>query len=98
MQVIVTLDYRFDRTPEGRVWAQTIFPYSFWSRYLQVFDSVRVVARVRDVPNVPSDSKETNGERVSFAAIPITLALGNICLRHGKCGGVPEMQSTQTMR
>ena len=70
MQVIVTLDYRFDRTPDGRVWAQTIFPYSFWSRYLQVFDSVRVVARVRDVPNVPSDSKEANGERVSFAAIP----------------------------
>jgi len=52
------------------VWTQTTFPYSFWTRYLQVFDSVRVVARVRDVPNVPSDSKETNGERVSFAPIP----------------------------
>ena len=70
MQVIVTLDYRFDRTPDGRVWTQTLFPYSFWWRYLQVFDSVCVVARVRDVPNVPSDSKEANGERVSFAAIP----------------------------
>ncbi len=70
MNVVVTLDDRFDRTPDGRVWTQTTFPYSFWSRYLQVFDSVRVVARVRDVPNVPSDSKEANGERVSFAAIP----------------------------
>ncbi len=70
MNVIVTLDYRFDRTPDGRVWTQTTFPYSFWSRYLQVFDSVRVVARVRDVPNLPSDWKEANGEGVSFAAIP----------------------------
>lgn len=70
MNVVVTLDDRFYRTPDGRVWTQTTFPYSFWSRYLQVFDSVRVVARVRDVPNVPSDWKEANGERVSFAAIP----------------------------
>ncbi len=70
MNVVVTLEHRFDRTPDGRVWTQTTFPYSFWTRYLQVFDTVRVVARVRDVPNVPSDWKEANGERVSFAAIP----------------------------
>lgn len=70
MKVVVTLEYRFDRTPDGKVWTQTTFPYSFWTRYLQVFDSVRVVARVRDVPNIPSDWKEANGEGVSFAAIP----------------------------
>ena len=70
MNVVVTLEYRFDRTPDGKVWTQTTFPYSFWMRYLQVFDSVRVVARVQDVPNVPSDWKEANGEGVSFAAIP----------------------------
>jgi glycosyltransferase involved in cell wall biosynthesis len=70
MKVVVALEHRFDRTPDGRVWTQTTFPYSFWTRYLQVFDSVRVVARVRDVPNVPSDWKEANGEGVSFAAIP----------------------------
>src|SRR4028119_862553 len=70
MKVVVDLEHRFDRTPDGRVWTQTTFPYSFWTRYLQVFDSVRVVARVRDVPNVPCDWKEANGEGVSFAAIP----------------------------
>ena len=70
MNVVVTLEHRFDRTPDGRVWTQTTFPYSFWTRYLEVFDSVRVVARVRDVPNVPSDWKEANGKEVSFAAVP----------------------------
>ena len=70
MRVVVAVEHRFVRTPDGRVWTQTTFPYSFWTRYLQVFDSVRVVARVRDVPNVPSDWKEANGEGVSFAAIP----------------------------
>jgi len=70
MNVVVALEHRFDRTPDGRVWTQTTFPYSFWTRYLEVFDSVRVVARVRDVPNLPSEWKEANGEGVSFAAIP----------------------------
>lgn len=70
MKVVVTLEHRFDRTPDRRVWTQTTFPYSFWTRYLQVFDSVRVVARVRDVPNVPSDWKEADGEGVSFTAVP----------------------------
>ncbi|MEG4166343.1 MULTISPECIES: glycosyltransferase family 4 protein [unclassified Microcoleus] len=70
MNVVVTLEHRFDRTPDGKVWTQTTFPYSFWTRYLQVFDRVRVVARVRDVPNVPSDWKQANGEAVDFAAIP----------------------------
>lgn len=70
MNVVVTLEHRFDRTPDGRVWTQTTFPYSFWTRYLQVFDSVRVVARVRDVANVPSDWKEADGEGVSFTAVP----------------------------
>lgn len=70
MKVVVTLEYRFDRTPDGKVWTQTTFPYSFWKRYLEVFDRVTVVARTRDVPSVPSDWQRADGDRVTFAAIP----------------------------
>ncbi|PSB16451.1 glycosyl transferase family 1 [filamentous cyanobacterium Phorm 46] len=70
MKVVVTLEHRFDRTPDGRVWTQTTFAHSFWMRYLEVFDGVRVVARVRDVPAVPSDGKCADGEGVSFAPVP----------------------------
>ena len=77
MKVVVALEHRFDRTPDGIVWTHTQFPYSFWQRYLEVFDHVRVVARVQDVLSVPSDWKEANGDsealrrnRISFAAIP----------------------------
>lgn len=70
MKVVVTLEYRFDRTPDGRVWTQTTFPYSFWTRYLEVFDCVSVVARTCDVPSVPSDWQRADGEGVSFAPIP----------------------------
>jgi glycosyltransferase involved in cell wall biosynthesis len=70
MNLIVTAECRFDRTPDGVVWTQTEAPYSFWVRYLAVFDHVRVVARVRQVPSVPPDWKHADGEGVSFAAVP----------------------------
>ena len=49
MNVVVTTEQHFDRTPDGRVWDFGAFSYSFWTRYLAVFDSVRIVARVRNV-------------------------------------------------
>lgn len=70
MKVVVSLEYRFDRTPDGKVWTQTTFPYSFWTRYLEVFDRVLVVARVLEVPSASPDWRRADGEGVSFAAIP----------------------------
>jgi glycosyltransferase involved in cell wall biosynthesis len=45
-------------------------PYSFWMRYLEVFDRVRVVARILEVPSVLPGWKRADGEGVSFTAIP----------------------------
>lgn len=73
MNLIVVLEQRFDRTPDGVVWAQTGYTPSFWARYLAVFERVSVVARVRDVPLVPPDWKRAGGEGVSFAAVPYYL-------------------------
>lgn len=49
MIVYVILEHRFDRTADGEIWTLTQFPYSFWKRYLDVFEAVVVVARVNDV-------------------------------------------------
>jgi glycosyltransferase involved in cell wall biosynthesis len=70
MKVIIALEHRFDRTPDGRVWTQTTFAYSFWLRYLEVFDRVCVVARLRDVATVAADWQLADGEMVEFAAVP----------------------------
>ncbi len=70
MRVVVSLEHHFDRTPDGVVWTQTQFPYRFWQRYLEVFDQVRVVARVRNAPRAAPDWQRADGRRVSFAAIP----------------------------
>jgi glycosyltransferase involved in cell wall biosynthesis len=81
MDIVVALEHRFDRTPDGSVWTQTTFQYPFWLRYLDVFDHVRVVARVRDVPSVPEDWKCASGPDVSFEAIPYYIGLWQYLLR-----------------
>jgi len=70
MEVVVVLEYRFERTPDGAYWTRTGFAYPFWERYLEAFDGVRVVARVYDTTEPPGGGKRADGERVSFAGVP----------------------------
>ncbi len=70
MNVVVTLSQRFERSPDGRVWTPAAFAYPFWTRYLEVFDGVRVVARVRDVAAAPAGWNRADGDGVVFTPIP----------------------------
>lgn len=70
INVIVVLEHHFLQTPDRAVWTQTMFPYSFWVRYLDVFDGVKVVARVAKASNIPPNWKRADGEGVIFASVP----------------------------
>jgi glycosyltransferase involved in cell wall biosynthesis len=69
MNLLVALDHCFDRTPDGTLWSW-FFSRAFWDRYLDVFDSVRVLARVRDVVEVSKIARKSNGHRVEFVPVP----------------------------
>ena len=70
MNVTVILDQRFYRTPDGTAWTGDSCGYSFFRRYLQVFDGVLGVARLLDVPEPKSNWQPSSGPGVSFAAVP----------------------------
>jgi len=70
MRVVVTSEQRFHRTPGGAVWTPAQFPFAFWARYLDVFDSVRVVGRVLDVASVPSGWQRVDGDAVEVFPLP----------------------------
>lgn len=70
MNVVVTCPQHFLRTRDGRVWTDGQFAYPFWTRYLSVFDAVRVVARVREVANLPPGPELAGGAGVSFVEVP----------------------------
>jgi glycosyltransferase involved in cell wall biosynthesis len=70
MNVLVSLEERFQRTPDGRVWSSGAASYSFWKRYLDVFDEVRVLGRVADVAVASASWKRADGPGVSFELVP----------------------------
>lgn len=70
MQLTIVLEQRFQRTPDGRCWTESTSSRSFWSRYLAVFDGLKIVARVHEVPAVPDTWKRVDGDGVTVAAVP----------------------------
>ena len=70
MQLAVTLEMHFKQTPDGKLWTPTMFPYIFWKRYLQVFESVKIIARTELVDELNPEWKRVDGEGVSYVALP----------------------------
>lgn len=70
MKLLVATDAHIFRTPDGKHWAKSIYGYNFWTRYLDVFDSVRIVARVKDVQEIDSKKLLVDGLGVEIVGIP----------------------------
>lgn len=54
----------------GNIYTNTLGDYRFWQRYLQVFSSVCVVARVRRVASLPTNAAQASGTSVEFVSLP----------------------------
>ncbi len=67
--VTILVEQRYLRMPDGSIWGPQL-GYSFWCNYLAVFDCVRVVARVLDVPTVSDQWVRADGDSVFFVCIP----------------------------
>ena len=70
MRVLVAVEDRFFRTQNGKVYSNSISDYSFWRRYLQVFDEVVVLARVCQLDQEMLDKPQSNGAGVRFFDLP----------------------------
>ena len=70
MDLVVALEERFARTPDGAYRTATSYPRAFWDRYLSVFDRVRIACRVLDVPADRSHQRRVDGDRVSVLPLP----------------------------
>lgn len=70
MKLMIAIEARFFRTPDGTIWSESVPAYSFWQRYLEVFDSVEILARVQEVDRVAPGYLRAGGERVRFIPLP----------------------------
>ncbi|MBX9680317.1 MAG: glycosyltransferase family 4 protein [Gemmataceae bacterium] len=84
MNVVVTSEHRFQQTPDGAVWTQTQLARRSWDPYLQVFDRVRVMARVQPVERQTEGwIRADDGDRVAFAPIPYYVGPWQYLLKRG---------------
>jgi glycosyltransferase involved in cell wall biosynthesis len=81
MKVCVALEHRFYRLPDASVWTQTQFAWPFWQRYLDVFDRVCCIARVRDVTSLEGEWHRADGPGVSFSGLPYYIGPGEFARR-----------------
>lgn len=70
MKVMIVADGHYFRTPDGRVYVQSVFNYNFYSRYLQGFEKVCVVARIKDINEEPVSMHLASGEGIEFLDLP----------------------------
>lgn len=70
MNVTVVLEARYLMAPDGSVWSQTGMARSFWERYLETFDTVRIVARATRVGQAPEGWLPVSGKNILFLGVP----------------------------
>lgn len=71
MKILVSSTGRFVQTPDGVLWARLPCDhYGIWSRYLEVFDSVRILARTEQRAEPPAGAVQASGEKVDVEALP----------------------------
>ncbi len=73
--VDVIIEQRFYQTSDGKYWTENAFAYAFWTRYLTVFSTVNIVARVKQVSTNQAQWHRVDGEGVMFYPLPYYLGL-----------------------
>jgi glycosyltransferase involved in cell wall biosynthesis len=84
MRLLVTCEHRFSMAPDGSVWTKVAFEYSFWERYLKVFDVVRIVARASDGVKIDNSHKRVIGNGVEFWPVPFYLGPEQFLMKRRK--------------
>ena len=70
MRVTVTTQYRFVQTDDGAIWTPADFPYSFWTRYLDVFSEVEIIGRTELRKKPPIGAIRVDGPGVVVRSLP----------------------------
>ncbi len=77
MNVLVNNSARFQLTPDGRFWAPSEnFAYVYWTRFLDVFDEVTVLARASCADAPLDGAKAVSGPGVRLMMLPNYCGIG----------------------
>jgi glycosyltransferase involved in cell wall biosynthesis len=95
MRVMVALEDRFFKTRNGDVYSNTTCDYKFWQRYLQVFEEVIVLARVKKIDDEIINKPQANGPKIKFFELPYYIGLYEYLKTYGKLKKAIESSTNQ---
>lgn len=84
MKVLVVADSHYYIDKQKNVYVESVFDYSFYARYLSVFDEVYAIVRAETVEKQPKGTKLASGEHVHFLPIPPTRGAKQYALNYRK--------------
>lgn len=72
MNLIFFVEARYIKDSRGRIYnPEGVLKFPFWERYLEIFDKLIIVARVKQIADYIGDEEHlANGSKVSFLEIP----------------------------
>lgn len=70
MRALLTSEARFERTPDRAVWAPPAYGQALWARYLDVFSTVIIAARVSAVREPSAGCVRASRANVEFCDLP----------------------------
>lgn len=71
MKVLITTHAQMFQAPDNSIWTDSIYGYDFFQRYLDVFEKVRVLSRVKKITLEETKRKlRVDGEHVEVYALP----------------------------
>lgn len=70
MDVIVVADGHYLKDEDGNIYAESVYSYSFFKRYLSVFEKVYAIVRLEYTAVAPETAKLCSGLNVEFLPLP----------------------------
>jgi len=70
MKLLIALEQRFLRAPDGHIYTAAPPRYAFWRQYLHTFEEIVVLARVGDTAQPQPAQQRADGPRVTFWRLP----------------------------
>ena len=70
MNLLLVADGHYYVTKDGSVYADSVYDYNFYARYLTAFDHVYAAVRAIEIDEAPSGKKLCSGPNVSFIFLP----------------------------
>ena len=70
MKLLVSDEAHIFRLPDNTYWSDAVNGYDFYKRYMEVFDEVRLVGKLKDVDVLPGKCIRLDGEHLEIFGIP----------------------------